>query len=642
MRPEIDYTRQRTVAELLAEHGEAGGPGRRNRRRGDDPVRPPNGPAGVTPRAPGAGPRGVREPGPPPAAPRDPAYRGAPRSGPVPGRRDRPTEMIGDRQPPAGQAGTAGHGPGAARSAAAAAERAAASGPLRAVGPSMRDVPGRAAASGPLRAVPPAGSGGRDGLPAGGRAPAGPGGPQSFRPGPRDTAPAPGRPGAGPWGPAGSASPWEPYRGTPAGGPARPHAVPERPTGAGWEQREPVARPFLPATPPPVSHRPTPGQVRSPAQPGSRPERVPDPGPSTGAYDPFEFDDEDDDGPQTVVGADARAGRSRTPRRDGFPALMDGPATALDLGARRADPAARSRPGDGPATQLDVTALRRGDGPATDLDVTGRPARGDGPATDFDVTAFDVTGRPGPRAVAVDAARPAVLRPAFGAAPRGRSAAAAAPAPPRVRPFAQKVVDGPTQLTDKRLDELDQLDERTDVAPPRRGPTPATPPRDARRRAEEPAADDEPFGLADAPGDGIAGLDGRFDLDDAEQDEHHRTDLDDLDDLDPDDADHVFGDIDDDADPDDERGTRPAQAWAGVVAQWLAGAVAGAVLWVAFRYLWRELPVVALAAAVLVTVGLVLLVRQLLHHVDRRTTGFAVAVGLLLTASPAVLVLLGR
>ena len=98
---------------------------------------------------------------------------------------------------------------------------------------------------------------------------------------------------------------------------------------------------------------------------------------------------------------------------------------------------------------------------------------------------------------------------------------------------------------------------------------------------------------------------------------------------------------DDDRD-DDPGAARPAQAWAGVVAQWLAGAVAGAVLWVLFRFLWRELPVVALAAAVLVTAGLVLLVRQLLHDVDRRTTGFAVLVGLLLTASPAVLVLLGR
>ena len=73
----------------------------------------------------------------------------------------------------------------------------------------------------------------------------------------------------------------------------------------------------------------------------------------------------------------------------------------------------------------------------------------------------------------------------------------------------------------------------------------------------------------------------------------------------------------DELDEHEERTVRPAQAWAGVVAQWLAGAVAGAVLWVLFRYLWRGLPVVALAAALLVTAGLVLLVRQLLH--DRRT-----------------------
>ena len=122
------------------------------------------------------------------------------------------------------------------------------------------------------------------------------------------------------------------------------------------------------------------------------------------------------------------------------------------------------------------------------------------------------------------------------------------------------------------------------------------------------------------------------------------------DELDPDEREHDVDDLDDDREDDEhdefdeheERTVRPAQAWAGVVAQWLAGAVAGAVLWVLFRYLWRGLPVVALAAAVLVTAGLVLLVRQLLHQADRRTTGFAVLVGLLLTASPAVLVLLGR
>jgi hypothetical protein len=85
-----------------------------------------------------------------------------------------------------------------------------------------------------------------------------------------------------------------------------------------------------------------------------------------------------------------------------------------------------------------------------------------------------------------------------------------------------------------------------------------------------------------------------------------------------------------------------SQAWAAVLAQWIAGAVGGAALWVGFRFLWRSLPVVALAAAVLVTVGLVVVVRALLRNDDMRTTLFAVLVGLLLTVSPAILVLLGR
>ncbi|WP_214364638.1 hypothetical protein [Pseudonocardia sp. H11422] len=86
----------------------------------------------------------------------------------------------------------------------------------------------------------------------------------------------------------------------------------------------------------------------------------------------------------------------------------------------------------------------------------------------------------------------------------------------------------------------------------------------------------------------------------------------------------------------------PGSAWAAVVAQWIAGAVTGAALWVGFRYLWFNLPVVALAAAVLVTVALVLGVRAMLRNDDLRTTIFAVLVGLLLTVSPALLVLLGR
>lgn len=90
----------------------------------------------------------------------------------------------------------------------------------------------------------------------------------------------------------------------------------------------------------------------------------------------------------------------------------------------------------------------------------------------------------------------------------------------------------------------------------------------------------------------------------------------------------------------DRSSTGPA--WAAVLAQWIVGAIGGAALWVGFRFLWRDLPVVALAAAVLVTAGLVVVVRALLRNDDMRTTVFAVLVGLLLTVSPAILVLLGR
>jgi hypothetical protein len=122
--------------------------------------------------------------------------------------------------------------------------------------------------------------------------------------------------------------------------------------------------------------------------------------------------------------------------------------------------------------------------------------------------------------------------------------------------------------------------------------------------------------------------------------------------LDPDadldgELDGAADDFDDDFDDDRPARRRagvasPSQAWAAVVAQWIVGAVGGAALWVGFRFLWRELPVVALAAAALVTVGLVLVVRALLRNNDLRTTVVAVLVGLLLTVSPAILVLLGR
>lgn len=95
-------------------------------------------------------------------------------------------------------------------------------------------------------------------------------------------------------------------------------------------------------------------------------------------------------------------------------------------------------------------------------------------------------------------------------------------------------------------------------------------------------------------------------------------------------------------DPDRTEGRAGAPTWPAVIAQWIAGAIGGAALWVGFRFLWKGFPVVAVAAALVVTIGLVVIVRALLRNRDLRTTIFAVLVGLLLTASPAILVLIGR
>lgn len=86
----------------------------------------------------------------------------------------------------------------------------------------------------------------------------------------------------------------------------------------------------------------------------------------------------------------------------------------------------------------------------------------------------------------------------------------------------------------------------------------------------------------------------------------------------------------------------PATAWLMMVLQVIGGVIGGAALWVAFRYLWQELPPVALGAAVLITAGSVVLVRALRRSDDLRTSMFALLVGLIVTVSPAVLVLVNR
>jgi hypothetical protein len=93
------------------------------------------------------------------------------------------------------------------------------------------------------------------------------------------------------------------------------------------------------------------------------------------------------------------------------------------------------------------------------------------------------------------------------------------------------------------------------------------------------------------------------------------------------------------ADTDDAEPQSGLKAWAILIGQGIAGAVGGALLWVGFRFLWLNLPVVALAAAVIATAGLVLVVRTIRGSDDLQTTMLAVLVGLIVTISPAVLLL---
>ncbi|GLZ30723.1 hypothetical protein Lesp02_29120 [Lentzea sp. NBRC 105346] len=97
-----------------------------------------------------------------------------------------------------------------------------------------------------------------------------------------------------------------------------------------------------------------------------------------------------------------------------------------------------------------------------------------------------------------------------------------------------------------------------------------------------------------------------------------------------------------DADELDAEESEPRSAgkeWLVMIGQLAVGVLGGAVLWLAFNWLWRAIPVAALVVALAVTVGLVLLVRKIRRADDMQTTILAVLVGLIVTVSPAAMLL---
>ena len=77
--------------------------------------------------------------------------------------------------------------------------------------------------------------------------------------------------------------------------------------------------------------------------------------------------------------------------------------------------------------------------------------------------------------------------------------------------------------------------------------------------------------------------------------------------------------------------------WAALVAQVLFSAVVGAALFIGFQLLWKDLPWVAFALAIVVVIGLVAVVRVLRRANDWVSIALAVVVGIGVTCGPLLL-----
>jgi hypothetical protein len=100
--------------------------------------------------------------------------------------------------------------------------------------------------------------------------------------------------------------------------------------------------------------------------------------------------------------------------------------------------------------------------------------------------------------------------------------------------------------------------------------------------------------------------------------------------------------IDADDDDEDVEPLSPGREWLLMGAQVGAGAIAGALVFLAFSWLWGFQPIIAVLAALVVIVGLVFGVRRWRRADDLQTTVLAILAGLVVTVSPAALLLVRR
>ncbi|WP_202918912.1 hypothetical protein [Saccharothrix deserti] len=100
-----------------------------------------------------------------------------------------------------------------------------------------------------------------------------------------------------------------------------------------------------------------------------------------------------------------------------------------------------------------------------------------------------------------------------------------------------------------------------------------------------------------------------------------------------------LADVDEDEDSDRPADRSAGKEWLVMIGQLAVGVIGGAALWLGFNFLWRTAAPAALVVALAVTVGLVMLVRKIRRADDLQTTVLAVLVGLIVTVSPAAMLL---
>lgn len=101
-------------------------------------------------------------------------------------------------------------------------------------------------------------------------------------------------------------------------------------------------------------------------------------------------------------------------------------------------------------------------------------------------------------------------------------------------------------------------------------------------------------------------------------------------------------DLPDGSDDLDDVPVSTGREWLVTAAQVGVGAIAGAAVWLGFSWLWGLMPIAAIVAAVIVVIGLVLVVRKWRKAEDLQTTVLAILAGLVVTVSPAALLLVRR